>query len=76
MIGIIETIDSTAHMEVTIAANEDAIKSIRILVKQLVEAAFEARTRVSQEALAAVAEESRRPATTFTSADDRAESAS
>ncbi|MEW5994204.1 MAG: 30S ribosomal protein S2 [Candidatus Zixiibacteriota bacterium] len=70
IIGIIDTNADPDPIDFPIAANDDAIKSIRILVRQLVDAAVEAKVHSSEEMLAATAEGEERRLTTFTSAGD------
>ena len=72
-IPIIAVIDTNADpdpIDFPIAGNDDAIKSIRALLRQLVDAAVEAKTHVSQaEMEAAVEAERSTPLSTYTSDD-------
>ncbi|MBN1211402.1 MAG: 30S ribosomal protein S2 [candidate division Zixibacteria bacterium] len=73
-IPIIAVIDTNADpdpIDFPIAGNDDAIKSIRVLMRQLVDAAIESRTRVSQSEIeAAIEAERETPLTTYTSNKD------
>ena len=73
-IPIIAVIDTNADpdpIDFPIAGNDDAIKSIRVLLRQMVDAAVEAKTHVTQaEVEAAVEAERTKPLTTYTSEDD------
>ncbi len=65
IIGIIDTNADPDPIDFPIAANDDSIKSIRILVRALVDAALEAKAMVPDQATEA--EEEKRPLTAFTS---------
>jgi len=72
MIPIIAIIDTNADpdpIDFPIAANDDAIKSIRVLVRSLVDAAVEAKNSLSQEMIEASTEEHTRDLATFTTGD-------
>ncbi len=60
VIGIIDTNADPDPIDFPIAANDDAIKSIRILVKQLVDVAYETKHSVSQEMIETAVEEDRK----------------
>ena len=67
IIGIIDTNADPDPIDFPIAANDDAIKSIRVLLRQLVDAAVEVQGSVSQASIeAAVESERARPLTTYT----------
>ena len=73
IIAILDTNADPDPIDFPIAGNDDAIKSIRVLIKQLVDAAIEAKNSVSQQELEAAIEEDRGvPATTYTSTGDDA----
>jgi len=59
IIGIIDTNADPDPIDFPIAANDDAIKSIRVILKDLVDAGVEARQHVSQAAIEAAAESAR-----------------
>ncbi len=74
IIGIIDTNADPDPIDFPIAANDDAIKSIRILMHQLVDAAVEAHSSVSQAAIEANIEAERgKPLSTYSSAEDKEE---
>jgi small subunit ribosomal protein S2 len=74
IIGIIDTNADPDPIDFPIAANDDAIKSIRILMHQLVDAAVEAHSSVSQAAIEANIEAERgKPLSTYSSAKDEEE---
>ena len=52
IIGIIDTNADPDPIDFPIAANDDAIKSIRVLLRQLVDAAVDARSGISEQSLA------------------------
>ncbi|UCE25551.1 MAG: 30S ribosomal protein S2, partial [Candidatus Zixiibacteriota bacterium] len=71
IIGIIDTNADPDPIDFPIAGNDDAIKSIRVLVKQLVDSAVAAKDSVSQEMIEAAVEQDRHTKlTTFTSGED------
>lgn len=59
VIGIIDTNADPDPIDFPIAANDDAIKSIRIIIRQLVDVAYEAKHSISQEMIEAAVEEDR-----------------
>ncbi len=68
IVGIIDTNADPDPIDFPIAGNDDAIKSIRVLLRQLVDAAVEARGEVSQQQIEAAVEEDRKVMTkTYTS---------
>lgn len=68
IIGIIDTNADPDPIDFPIAANDDAIRSIRILIRDLVDAALEAQTSVSPEQMEATADAERDiPLSTYTS---------
>ncbi|HWR82951.1 MAG TPA: 30S ribosomal protein S2, partial [Candidatus Deferrimicrobium sp.] len=73
IIGIIDTNADPDPIDFPIAANDDSIRSIRILLKSLVDAAVEAKDTVSQQAIEATIEESTRQLESFTSEEPRQE---
>ena len=71
IIGIIDTNADPDPIDFPIAANDDAIKSIRVLLRQLVAAAIESSSSVSQAAIEANLDAERgKPLSTYTSADE------
>ena len=60
IIGVIDTNADPDPIDFPIAANDDAIKSIRILVKQLVDVAYETKHSVSPEMIETAVEEDRK----------------
>lgn len=71
IIGIIDTNADPDPIDFPIAANDDAIKSIRILLRDLVDAAVEAKHHLTQEMLEAAVEAGRSDnVATYVSADD------
>ncbi len=71
IIGIIDTNADPDPIDFPIAGNDDAIKSIRVLMRGLVDAAIEVQTSVSPEEMEAVADAERQtPLTTYSSAAD------
>lgn len=67
IVGIIDTNADPDPIDFPIAGNDDAIKSIRIMVKQLVDVAVETKNSVSQEMIEKAVENERKVATqTFT----------
>ncbi len=71
IIGILDTNADPDKIDFPIAANDDAIKSIRILIHELVDAAMEARSGLTQRMIESkVDEEHSRPRTVYTSTDD------
>ncbi len=75
IIGIIDTNADPDPIDFPIAGNDDAIKSIRVLMRGLVDAAIEVQTSVSPEEMEAVADAERQtPLSTYTSADEGAAS--
>jgi small subunit ribosomal protein S2 len=76
IIGIIDTNADPDKIDFPIAANDDAIKSIRILLRDLVDAATEVQGAVTvAEIEAAVDAEREKPLETFTMEPDEAEDA-
>jgi len=67
IIAIIDTNADPDPIDFPIAGNDDAIKSIRILVRALVEAAMEAKTGLTEEMIEASTEEPQRTPATYTS---------
>ncbi|NOY88946.1 MAG: 30S ribosomal protein S2 [FCB group bacterium] len=71
IIGIVDTNADPDPIDFPIAGNDDAIKSIRVLVRQLVDTAIEAKNKVSQEMIEAAVEKDRKtPLHTYTAAED------
>ncbi len=70
IIGIIDTNADPDPIDFPIAANDDAIKSIRILLRALVDAAVDAKTAINQQMLEETVEEESRQLTTFSSQSD------
>ena len=71
IIAILDTNADPDPIDFPIAANDDAIKSIRILLRELVDSAIEARQQVSTEAMEKAQEAERTmPLSTYTSGDD------
>ncbi len=71
IVGIVDTNADPDPIDFPIAANDDAIKSIRVIIRQLTDAAIEARDRVTSEEIEAAAEEERKDQMrTYTSAAD------
>ncbi len=71
IIGIIDTNADPDPIDFPIAANDDAIKSIRILLRELVDAAVEARQHVTQEMMEAAVEAGRTArVSTYVSAEE------
>jgi len=67
IIAIIDTNADPDPIDFPIAGNDDAIKSIRVLVRALVEAAMEAKTGLTEEMIEASTEEPQRTPATYTS---------
>ncbi len=67
IIAIIDTNADPDPIDFPIAGNDDAIKSIRILVRALVEAATEAKTGLTEEMIEASTEEPQKIPATYTS---------
>ena len=67
IIAIIDTNADPDPIDFPIVGNDDAIKSIRILVRALVEAAMEAKTGLTEEMIEASTEEPQRTPATYTS---------
>jgi len=59
IIGVIDTNADPDPIDFPIAANDDAIKSIRVIVHRLVDAAVDAKNRVTQEEIERATEEDR-----------------
>jgi small subunit ribosomal protein S2 len=77
IIGIIDTNADPDPIDFPIAGNDDAIKSIRVLLRQLVDAAVEVQGSVSQESIEAAVESERgRPLTTYTTKEPESKSGS
>lgn len=64
IVGIVDTNADPDPIDFPIAGNDDAIKSIRVLVRQLVDASVEAQSGLTREAVEAAAEETRGKAPT------------
>jgi len=60
IIGIVDTNADPDPIDFPIAGNDDAIKSIRVLIRQLVDAAVEAQSGLTREAVEAAFEQDRR----------------
>jgi small subunit ribosomal protein S2 len=74
IIGIVDTNADPDPIDFPIAGNDDAIKSIRVLIKHLVDVVVETKHGVSQAEIEAAVEEDRGGRlTTYTSADDTKE---
>ncbi len=76
IVGIVDTNADPDPIDFPIAGNDDAIKSIRVLIKHLVDAAVETKLGVSQQTIEAAVEVDRETRlTTYTTAteDDTAE---
>ncbi len=74
IIGIVDTNADPDPIDFPIAGNDDAIKSIRVLVKRLVDAAVETKDGATQEMIEAAVEEDRTSQlSTYTSKDDTTE---
>jgi len=74
IIGILDTNADPDLIDFPIAANDDAIKSIRILVRELVDAALEARSGLTEQMIEKKVDEERAtPRAIFTSAVEEAE---
>ncbi|MFH1687231.1 MAG: 30S ribosomal protein S2 [bacterium] len=74
IIGIIDTNADPDPIDFPIAANDDAIKSIRAIIRRLVDAAEETRHRVTQEEIERATEEDRGAApVTYSTAEDEPE---
>ena len=72
IIGIVDTNADPDPIDFPIAGNDDAIKSIRVLVRHLVNAAIETKDGATQEMIEAAVEEDRTSQlTTYTSERDR-----
>ncbi|MFQ6008916.1 MAG: 30S ribosomal protein S2, partial [Candidatus Zixiibacteriota bacterium] len=67
IIAIVDTNADPDPIDFPIAGNDDAIKSIRILIRSLVDAAVEAKNTVSQETIEAAIEEGHSRLTAYTS---------
>jgi len=71
IIGIVDTNADPDPIDFPIAGNDDAIKSIRVLIRQLVDVAIEAKNSVSQEMIEAATEKDREtPLRTYTAKED------
>lgn len=71
IIAIIDTNADPDPIDFPIAGNDDAIKSIRVLMRQLVDSAVEAKAYVTDRTIEDTVEAERaKPLTTYTSADD------
>jgi small subunit ribosomal protein S2 len=72
IIGILDTNADPDPIDFPIAANDDAIKSIRILLRDLVDAAVDAKTGLTQQMIETNVEAERRtPVSTYTSPEDK-----
>ncbi len=67
IVAIIDTNADPDPIDFPIAGNDDAIKSIRILLRALVEAAMEAKTSLTEEMIETSTEESQKPPATYVS---------
>lgn len=73
IISIIDTNADPDPIDFPIAGNDDAIKSIRVLLRQLVDAAVESRTSVTERSIEDTIEAERQtPLSTYSSAEDKA----
>ncbi|HEX2897604.1 MAG TPA: 30S ribosomal protein S2 [candidate division Zixibacteria bacterium] len=71
IVGILDTNADPDKIDFPIAANDDAIKSIRILIRELVDAALEARSGLTQQMIESkVDQELAKPRTVYVSAED------
>ncbi len=71
IVGIVDTNADPDPIDFPIAGNDDAIKSIRVLIKQLVDVAIETKHGVSQEMIEAAVDENREiQVQTYTTATD------
>lgn len=70
IVGIVDTNADPDPIDFPIAGNDDAIKSIRVLVRQLVDASVEAQTGLSRQAVEAAAEEVRGVAPTVYTSEE------
>jgi small subunit ribosomal protein S2 len=70
IIAIVDTNADPDPIDFPIAGNDDAIKSIRILIRSLVDAAVEAKSSASQETIEAAMEEGHSRLTAYTSQDN------
>jgi len=72
IIGIVDTNADPDPIDFPIAGNDDAIKSIRILIKQLVDVAIEMKHQLTPDMIQAASEEDRAvPLKTYSSADSK-----
>lgn len=73
IVGILDTNADPDKIDFPIAANDDAIKSIRILIRELVDAALEARSGLTQQMIESkVDQELAKPRTVYVSAEEEA----
>lgn len=71
IIGILDTNADPDPIDFPIAGNDDAIKSIRVLIRELVDAAIEVQVAVSPEEMLATADAEREvPLATYSAGDD------
>ncbi len=71
IVGILDTNADPDKIDFPIAANDDAIKSIRILIRELVDAALEARSGLTQQMIESKVDLERgRPQSVYISAED------
>ena len=71
IIGIVDTNADPEPIDFPIAGNDDSIRSIKVLIRHLVDAAVEARSSVTQEMIEANIEEERKiQVETYTSEDE------
>ena len=71
IVGIIDTNANPDHIDFPIAANDDAIKSIRLIIRELVEAAVDVQNVVSSEEIEATSDAERtEPLKTYTMESD------
>ncbi len=74
IIAILDTNADPDPIDFPIAGNDDSIKSIRVLLRRLVDSAVEARSSVTQEEIEATVEKEREvPVRTYTSSEDETE---
>ncbi len=71
IVGIVDTNADPDPIDFPIAGNDDAIKSIRVLIRQLVDAAVEAQSGLTQEAVEAAVEETRKGKPTIYTSEER-----
>ncbi|MGH8015146.1 MAG: 30S ribosomal protein S2 [Candidatus Zixiibacteriota bacterium] len=73
IVGILDTNADPDMIDFPIAPNDDAIKSIKILIRELVDASLEARSGLTQQMIEAKLDEDRgRPQAVYTSTEEEA----